>query len=145
MSKPSLIIVPEAEKESLDAAFPTVDAGLIPFGTRVLVQIRSPKTRTRGGIILHKETQETEQWNTQVAKIIALGSVAFSNRDTLKLWPEGQWCKPGDYVRVPKYGGDRWQVPVPERDGEFALFTLFKDLDIIGQITGDPLAVVAFV
>jgi hypothetical protein len=58
-------------------------------------------------------------------------------------WPEGSWCTPGDYVRVPKYGGDRWEVPLS--NGESALFVIFNDLDIIGQVTGDPLAIRAFI
>jgi co-chaperonin GroES (HSP10) len=143
MSLSKLILPPEPDL--LAEAFPDADPGMRPFGARVLVQIRTPKSRSKGGIILHDATKETEQWNTQVAKVVALGAVAFSNRDTLAPWPEGGWCQAGDYVRVPKYGGDRWQVPLEGREGEYALFTLFKDLDIIGQITGDPLAVVAFI
>jgi co-chaperonin GroES (HSP10) len=130
---------------SLDDAFPSIDPGLTPFGDRVLVQMRTPKKQSAGGIILPGETQETELWNTQVAKVISLGSTAFCNQDTLELWKEGHWCKPGEFVRVPKWGGDRWQVPLPNRSGEFALFVVFKDLDLIGAITGNPLDVVAYV
>ena len=130
--------------ESLAEAFPQADAGLKPLGNRVLVQIRTPKKKSKGGIILGNETKETELWNTQVARIVELGPVAFCNRDTLEPWPEGQWAKPGDFVRVPKYGGDRWFVPVNGGE-EMALFVLFKDLDLIGQITGDPLEVIAFI
>ena len=131
--------------ESLEEAFPEVDAGVEPYGTRILVQIRSPKSKTKGGIIVPNDSRETELWNTQVAKVICLGPVAFKNRDTLEEWPEGAWCQPGTYVRVPKYGGDRWYVPVPDsKVNAQALFTLFKDTDIIGKITCDPLEVVAF-
>ena len=128
----------------LARAFPEVEPGLEPFGSRILVQIRTPKKQSAGGIILPDETQETELWNTQVAKVISLGPVAFCDRETLKLWPEGKWCAPGEFVRVPKYGGDRWKVPVPGTNEE-ALFVLFNDLNIIGRVTGDPLAVVAFI
>lgn len=133
------------DTDELKHAFPDVDAGLTPLGARVLVQIRTPKLKSKGGILLNPDTQETELWNTQVGRVIALGAVAFKNRETLAPWPEGQWCTPGDFVRVPKYGGDRWQVPIPGREGETALFVLFRDLDVIGHITCDPLAVVAFV
>jgi co-chaperonin GroES (HSP10) len=142
-AKSGLIILPP-KKDALEQAFPKADPGLKPLGHRVLVQIRSAKLKSDGGILQHTETKETEKWNTQVARVVELGPVAFCNRDTLKPWPEGAWCKVGDYVRVPKYGGDRWEVPLDERE-EPALFVLFKDLDIIGQITGDPLAVVAFI
>jgi co-chaperonin GroES (HSP10) len=129
---------------SLSDAFPEVDPGVQPFGDRVLVQIRTPKRQSAGGIILVEETQETEIWNTQVAKVLSLGPTAFRNQDTLELWKEGVWCKPGDYVRVGKYGGDRWQLPIPGTR-ETALFVIVKDLDIIGKVTIDPLSIVAYV
>lgn len=132
-------------EEELAEAFPSVDPGLVPYGNRLLVQIRTPKRVSKGGIILHEETRETELWNTQVAKVVSLGPVAFKNRDTLENWPEGDWCQPGEFVRVPKYGGDRWEVPIPGRKEERALFVIFKDLDIIGRVTTDPLSVLAFI
>lgn len=130
-------------EDALAEAFPAVDAGVQPFGSRVLVQIRTPRKVTRGGIILSTETKDTEKWNTQVAKVISVGPLAFKNRNTQESWPEGDWCKPGDFVRVPKYGGDRWEVPISRDDS--AMFVIFNDLDIIGQVTGDPLAVKAFI
>ena len=135
--------------DSVDQAFPEVDAGLVPFGSRVLIQKRSPRGITRGGIIVPDETQETEFWNTQVAKVIMLGPAAFKNRDTLEAWPEGNWCEVGAYVRVPKYGGDKWMVDLPDtlrqQTGvDQACFVLYNDLDLIGQITCDPMDVIAY-
>lgn len=129
--------------ETFEQAFPPADPGVRPFGSRVLVQIRTPKTRTASGIIIDNGSRETERWNTQVARVISVGPLAFQNRNTMQPWPEGAWCRAGDYVRVPKYGGDRWEVPL--EDGESALFVIFNDLDIIGQVTGDPLAMRAFI
>ena len=127
----------------IDEAFPHCEPGVQPFGSRVLVQVRSPKLKTKGGIILTADTRETEAWNTQVAKVTSVGALAFRNRTTAAPWPEGDWCKPGDYVRVPKYGGDKWMVL--SDTGEECLFVIFNDLDIIGAVTGDPLAMKAFV
>ena len=133
-------------EDALAEAFPAVDAGIQPFGSRVLVQIRTAKTKTAGGIILSSETQDTEKWNTQIGKIISLGPLAFKNRDTMKSWPEGDWCKKGEFVRVAKYGGDRWETKLPDNDAnESAMFVIFNDLDIIGQVTGDPLMIKAFI
>ena len=134
-------------EDALAEAFPAVNAGVQPFGSRVLVQIRTPKTKTAGGIILHIDSRDTEKWNTQVAKVISVGPLAFKNRDTQQTWPEGEWCKPGDFVRVPKYGGDRWEVLIDRgnREKEAAMFVIFNDLDIVGQVTGDPLAIKAFI
>ena len=130
-------------ENAMAEAFPAADAGVQPFGSRVLVQIRTPKTKTASGIIIDSGSRDTERWNTQVGKVISHGPVAYRNRNTLEPWPEGSWAKPGDYVRVPKYGGDRWEVPL--KSGETALFVIFNDLDIIGRVEGDPLAIRAFI
>lgn len=133
-------------EDRIAEAFPDVPAGVTPYGSRVLVQIRSAKRKTAGGIILTDEGVDTEKWNTQVAKVIALGPVAFKNRNTLEVWKEGDWCKPGDFVRVPKYGGDRWEVPTTDdKNGPTAMFVIFNDLDLIGRVDGDPLEIKAFV
>lgn len=127
----------------LEEAFPVADPGIKPLGSRVLVQIRNPKEKTASGIIIDRGSKDTEKWNTQIAKVIALGPVAFHNRNTLEPWPEGAWCKEGDFVRVAKYGGDRWEVELPS--GDVALYVIFNDLDLIGTVTGDPLKVRAFI
>jgi len=130
------------EYDGLEEAFPPIDPGVRPFGSRVLVQIRMPKRKTKGGIILDDSTRDTETWNTQVAKVRAIGELAFRNRSTQDPWPEGSWVSEGDFVRVPKYGGDRWSVKTDE--GE-VIFVLFNDLDLLGAITGDPLVIKAFI
>tara|TARA_R110002074_G_scaffold209867_1_gene378852 strand:- start:3591 stop:4001 length:411 start_codon:yes stop_codon:yes gene_type:complete len=133
-------------ENALAEAFPAVDAGIQPFGSRILVQIRTTQARTAGGIILTADTLETDKWNTQVAKVIAIGPLAFKNRNTMESWPEGKWCNEGDFVRVGKYGGDRWEAPIPNAPhGEAAMFVIFNDLDIIGRVEGDPLKVKAFI
>lgn len=120
--------------DNLDSAFPKADPGLVPFGSDVLVQMRSPRAKSKGGIFIPEEARETDMWNTQVARIVSLGPVAFCNRETLAPWPEGQWALPGQFVRVPKYGGDRWWVSVPDHADGKALFCLFKDLDLKGRV-----------
>lgn len=140
---------PEAFNEAeLAWAFPSVDPGAEPLGGRILVQLRRTKKKTTSaGIILVEETKETEKWNNMVAKVIALGPLAFCHRETMQPWPEGVWCKPGDYLRVPKWGGDRWEVPVPGDDPneEKALFMILNDHEVIARVTGDPLAMRAFI
>jgi co-chaperonin GroES (HSP10) len=130
-------------ESAIEQAFPPVNPGVRPFGSRVLVQIRTPQKKSKGGIHLIEDTRDTVKWNTQVSKVISLGPLAFKNRDTMNAWPEGDWCHPGDFVRVPKYGGDRWEVPVG--DDDVAMFVIFNDLDIIGDVLGDPLSIKAFI
>ena len=138
----------EALKESaeLEWAFPSVDPGAKPLGGRILVQLRRTKKKTSGsGIILVEETKETEKWQNMVAKVIYVGPLAFKHRDTMQSWPEGSWCEPGDFIRVPKWGGDRWEVPVPDQDDEDpALFAVFNDHEMIAKVTGNPLNMRAY-
>lgn len=130
---------------TLEEAFPDVDPGISPFGSRVIIQVRTAKGKTKGGILLAAETKDTEQWNTQVGKVVATGPLAFRSRTTGKPWPEGVWCEVGQFVRFPKHVGDKWQVAIPDREGEDALFAMFNDGDLLGLIKGDPLKIKAFV
>jgi co-chaperonin GroES (HSP10) len=127
-------------------AFPAVEPGAVPLGGRILVQLRRAVKKTKSGIFLPHETQETEKWQNMVAKVIALGPLAFKHRDTMQGWPEGTWCQVGDYIRVPKWGGDRWEVQVPgeKENEEPSLFMILNDHEVIAKLTGDPLSMKAF-
>ena len=128
-------------------AFPSVDPGAKPLGGRILVQLRrTKKATTASGIILVAETKETEKWQNMVAKVIEIGPLAYKHRDTMAAWPEGSWADVGDFIRVPKWGGDRWEVHVPGEDEneESALFMVLNDHEVIAKLTGDPLAMRAF-
>jgi len=134
-------------EQTLEEAFPLVNPLMRPYGGRVLVQLRAVKEKvTQSGIILTEETKETEKWNTMIGKVIAIGPLAFKKRDSMEPWPEGSWAQVGDFVRVPKWGGDRWEIDF-EEDGlkGKALFTFFNDHELIGQVTGDPREIKAFI
>ena len=53
---------------SLEQAFPYADPGLEPFGSDVLIQLKTPSTHSAGGIELIGESRETDQWNMQVGR-----------------------------------------------------------------------------
>lgn len=142
--------------QSLEEAFPDVDPLCTALGNQVLVQMRRPKQRSSGGIILVDESKEMDESMIRVAKVIELGPIAYKNRDTQNPWPEGAWVKPGDFVRVPSFAGvDAWRVFLrvetqlikgEERDVPvFVKFALFNDYDIKARIKGDPQAVVDYV
>lgn len=127
------------EYTSEEEAFPPVDPGVKPLGHRVLVQVRLPKKRTKGGLILPKDARDLDYWNTQVGKVVAVASAAFQDRDTGEPWPGGAWVQPGDYVRIPKHGGDKWTIDTGEgEDKEEVTFILFEDFNVLGIVT-DPL------
>lgn len=130
---------------SIEDLFPEVDPQFTPYGARVLVQLRRTVSTSKGGIILSTEVKRTEAWNLQVGKLFAVGAAAFKNRGTGESWPEGSWAQVGDYVRVPRHGGDRIVVNSPEKDGEKIVFLLLSDYDLLGKYTGDPRKVTAFI
>jgi co-chaperonin GroES (HSP10) len=132
--------------EEMTEAFPDVDPGFKPLGSRLVIQLRSPKLKSRGGIILTDFDKDTELWNTQIGKVRAIGPVAFCNRETLKPWPEGAWAKVGEFVRVPKFNQDRWMIDHESGNIKTAvLFMLVNDIDILGLKTGNPLDVKAYI
>lgn len=128
---------------TLEEAFPDVDPNFKPFGSLVLLQVRVAKRKISkdSNIELPDEVRATIQANTQVAKVLAHGPLAFKNRNTGQDWPEGAWAKPGEFVRIPRYTGDRWEVK--HEDG-VVTFVLLKDLELSGRVPR-PLDVVAYV
>ena len=129
-----------AELETLTAKeallFPKINAGITPFGSRVLVQVRRVRTRRKSGLYMTKEATDTQMDNTCVAKVIAVGPLAYKNRNTMESWSEGSWCEAGEYVFVPKYGGLRWEKPYKTNDDyiDKVQFAIFDDLNIVGGV-----------
>lgn len=149
------------EHQSIEDAFPDVAPGFRPLGNLVLVMLRVPVAKSSGGLIMDAELRKTERDNTQVGKVIALGPLAFHDRNTYTIWPEGAWCAVGDFVRVPKYQGDytliHYQRPNREFDevtgtyrdfmtDDTVVFAQFKDLALLGvyPTSSDALAAKAF-
>lgn len=122
----SLAVQSEAE------AFPIIDPGFTPLGGRVLIQLRTPRTKSKGGIIMTTDTVDTETWNDQLGKVVALGPLAYRNRETALPWVEDIWVAVGDFVRVARWNGDR--ITVTDIDtGEKARFVTFNDHEIISK------------
>lgn len=134
--------------EDVETAFPDVLPPYMPTGKNIMVQLRTPglfKRLPNGMKIWYTdETQDFMKANIQTAVVRCLGPVAYRNRLTMEGFVEGDWAVPGEFVRVPKYGGDRVGVELP-REGEeptrAAYFLMINDLDVVGRIYGDPLAV----
>ena len=127
-------------------AFPEVKPGMTPFGGRIIVQLRRIKKKT-GRIVLVEETKENEKWNNMIGKVVDVGPLAYKNRDTMQAWPEGSWAQVGDFVRVPKWGGDRWEIKVPnaDQDEDPVLFMTLNDHELIARVTSNPLSFKAYV
>lgn len=130
--------------QTLEEAFPDVSPNVRPLGNRVLVQIRRTASKTKSGIVIVEETKETVKWNMQVARVVDMGPIAFCNRESGEPWPEGRWVNVGDYVRVPRWGGDRIEVPVQDST-EPVVFVTFQDHELISAVTGNPLEVKTYI
>ena len=135
------------DEQELKWAFPDVSPGQKPFGGRVVVQLRRIKKTTASKIILVSETKETEKWQNMIGRVVEIGPLAFKNRETMESWPEGSWATVGDYVRVPKWGGDRWERAVPNEEGneDPVLFMTINDHELSAKVTDDPLSFKAYV
>lgn len=140
-------------RQTMEEAFPEADWRIDPMGNQVIVQMRMPKNKTAGGILLATESKDYDDSMIRVGKIVALGPIAYKSRETMAPWPEGAWVNVGDFVRVPNYAGvDAWRIHVGdvenrhgEREPLFVKFASFNDYDIKGRIKGDPLAIIDYV
>lgn len=140
-----------ATAPTLEEAFPQADPGAKPFGSGVLIQLRTPRKFSTAGIALPEQTQDQEKWMTTIGRVISTGPLAFKDRDDpSRDWPEGVWAKVGDYVRCPKWGGDRWEIDTGktypgDREKIMARFVIYRDRELLALITGDPLAFTDYV
>mgnify|MGYP003109942066 FL=1 len=89
------------EDESLTEKLPK------PTGYRILILPFTPKTTSKGGIILANQTLEKERLATNVGFVVSLGPDAY--KDSNK-FPEGPWCQERDWVIFGRYAGARIKI-----------------------------------
>jgi hypothetical protein len=135
----------DAYTVDLAKAFPDVQPPFgRPFGYNVLLQLRSAPNK-RGSIILPDEAKDLERVRTQASLVRAVAPMAFHNRTNGHAWVEGPWFQPGDFIRCPMYGGDRFYVeydPGNGRPKEQITFVLIRDEDAVAPVIGNPLDIV---
>jgi len=128
------------------AAFPDVTPPYFPYGYLALLQLRAPREKI-GSIVIPDSEVDVERYRVQAALVRALGEACFKDRQTGADWVEGAWYKPGDFLRSPMFGGDRFDVEfeAPAKPGSSLMvkrkttFVFIKDSDAIALVTGDPL------
>ena len=116
--------------------FPQVTPGVRPAGAKIIVQLRTIKEMTSGGIVLPMETQEFNNGNTQLGRIVALGGIAFRDRSSGEEWKEGKWADIGDLVIMPRWGGFRFEVPIAGTKDK-AIFAVFDDTNVQMVVEGN--------
>lgn len=124
------------KEEYIKKHFPEVDPGARPSGNQVMLQLRTAPKKSSGGIVLVEETKEFNKGNTQVARLVRVGQIAYRDRNSGETWKEGAWAEVGDLVLAPRYGGFRFEVPIPGTDDE-AIFAIINDYDVKMVIEGN--------
>ena len=77
-----------------------------PTGWRLLVLPFKMKEKTKGRIIMSDVTIERQQVASQCGLVVALGDQCYDK----ERYPEGPWCKKGDWVVFARYAGSRIQI-----------------------------------
>ena len=128
--KPALLDKIEAEKKPEKDLSKTEDSKLPqPTGWRLLVLPFKMREKTKGGLYLGQETLERQQVGSNCGMVLKVGPHCYDK----ERYPEGPWCKKGDWVIFARYAGSR----LPIEGGEVRLL---NDDEVLGTI-GDPEAV----
>ena len=90
--------VPIEKKESAKLPQPT--------GWRLLVLPFKMKEKTKGGIHITESTLERQQVASTCGLVLAMGPNCYDKEK----FPEGPWCKKGDWVIFARYAGSRIQI-----------------------------------
>ena len=98
-----------------------------PTGWRILVLPFKGKKKTKGGILYSDEQIDRQQLATVCGNVLAIGPQAYQDKER---YPEGPWCKVGDWVIFARYAGSRFKI----EGGEVRLL---NDDEIIATIK-DP-------
>ena len=78
-----------------------------PTGWRILVLPYAGPKKTKGGIILTDNTSETIQMTTVCAYVLKVGELAYKDKEK---FPDGPWCKEGEWVIFGRYAGSRFKI-----------------------------------
>ena len=98
-----------------------------PEGSKILVRPDQVEEKTAGGIILPKQSQESEQTRVQEGEVVAIGPDAVC-----RFAPDGEEraIQVGDYVKFAKYGG----LSIPDGEEEDA-YRVVNDEDVFALVT----------
>ena len=73
-----------------------------PKGFKLLVALPELEEKTDGGVFLPEQVRERESLSTVVGFVLKMGSIAYKDD---KKFPDGPWCKEGDWVVFRSYSG----------------------------------------
>ena len=108
-------------KEDLHAKLPE------PTGYRLLIALPEIDEKTQGGVIMHDGLVKDESTASIIGFVLKIGPDAYSDKER---FPNGAWCKEGDFVIFRSYSGTRFKVAGKE-------FRLIND-DTVEGVVDDP-------
>tara|TARA_Y100000401_G_scaffold36019_1_gene26977 strand:+ start:218 stop:652 length:435 start_codon:yes stop_codon:yes gene_type:complete len=78
-----------------------------PTGWRLLVLPFRMSEKTKGGVLLGQDTIERQQVASQCGNVLAMGPHCYKDKER---YPDGPWCKVGDWVVFARYAGSRIEI-----------------------------------
>ena len=78
-----------------------------PTGWRVMILPYRGKNQTAGGVLLPDQVVDSSQLATVVGYVLKMGPLCY--KDSAK-FPDGPWCKEGDWVIFARYAGSRFRI-----------------------------------
>ncbi len=97
-----------------------------PTGYHILIELK-PFEEKKGSIFIPEKTRERETTASIMGRVVKMGPSCY--KDTTR-FPDGPWCKPGDWVMFRSYSGVRFKVGEVE-------YRVTND-DTIESVVADP-------
>ena len=76
-------------------------------GWRIIVLPFRMDEKTKGGIFMGQDTLDKQQVASQCGNVLAMGPQCYKDKER---YPDGPWCKKGDWVIFARYAGSRIQI-----------------------------------
>ena len=78
-----------------------------PTGWRIIVLPFRMDEKTKGGILMGQDTLDKQQVASQCGNVLAMGPQCYKDKER---YPDGPWCKKGDWVIFARYAGSRFKI-----------------------------------
>ena len=98
-----------------------------PTGFRILIALPEVEEKTAGGIYVPDERRDAEAVASIVGFVLKVGPDAYGDKGR---FPNGPWCKEGDWIVMRAYSGTRMRVHGKE-------FRIIND-DSVEAVVEDP-------
>ena len=103
-----------------------------PSGYRILIAIpKKEETFKDSQIVIAETTRQREEIASIVGMVVKLGPQAYKDPEK---FPDGPWCKEGDFIIMRSYSGTRFKISTPNGDQEFRLI----NDDTVEAVVADP-------